>query len=93
MSESKQNLNKKQIADDIYNKLNPHFSTLLGSNMGYGVSTSSNSMALDFNVALKQWFEYNASDQIIGFLRTAQVTGVISEQELDIFLDEIERAI
>lgn len=90
MSTDKQNLTKKQIADDIFKHLNPHFSALLGSNMAYGVSSGSNSMIQQFNSALKQWFEHDDANELAGFLRTAQVTGVISEKELDKFLDEIE---
>lgn len=92
MSTDKQNLVKKQIADDIFKKLNPHFSTILGSNMANAVSTSSNTMMQQFNFALKQWFEQDNSDGLVGFLRTAQVTNVISEKELNGFLDEIEVA-
>lgn len=91
MSINKQNLAKKQIADDIFKQLNPHFSALLGSNAGYGVSTGSNTMTQDFNTALKQWFEQDNADELVGFLRTAQVTNVISEAELDKFLDSIEQ--
>lgn len=86
------NLTKKQIADDIFKKLNPHFSTILGSNMGYAVSTSSNTMSQQLNLALKQWFELGKTDDLVGFLRTAQVTNVISQKELDSFLDDIESA-
>jgi hypothetical protein len=92
MSTDKQNLAKKQVANDIFKQLNPHFSALLGSNIGYGVSTSSNSMAQDFNTALRQWFEQDNADELVGFLRTAQVTNVISETELNNFLDEIDQA-
>lgn len=92
MSMDEHGLTKKQIADKIFKQLNPHFSALLGSNIGYGIETGSASMAKSFNNALKQWFEHNNVDELVGFLRTAQVTNVISEKELDTFLDEIEEA-
>ena len=85
-------ITKKQVADDIFKQLNPHFSALLGSNMGSGIETGSAGMTKAFNGALKKWFEQNDTDELVGFLRTAQVTNVISEKELDKFLDDIEQA-
>lgn len=85
-------ITKKQVADDIFKQLNPHFSALLGSNIGYGVEAGSAGMTARFNSALKQWFEHNNADELVGFLRTAQVTNVISEKELNKFLDDIEQA-
>lgn len=92
MSMNEHGLTKKQIADKIFKQLNPHFSALLGSNIGYGVETSSASMTQSFNNALIQWFEHDNVDELVGFLRTAQVTNVISEKEMNTFLDEIEEA-
>lgn len=86
------NITKKQVADNIFKQLNPHFSTLLGSGMGYGIETGSQTMTVAFNSALKKWFEQNDSSELVALLRTAQVTNVISEKELDAFLDDIEQA-
>lgn len=92
MSADKQAITKKKIADNIYNQLTPHFSTLLGSNTGLGIGASS-TKGQDFNTALKKWFEHNDPNELIGFLRMAQITGVISEPELDKYLDEIEQVV
>ena len=85
-------ITKKQVADKIFKQLNPHFSTLLGTGMGSGLETGSSNMTVTFNSALKKWFEQNDSDELVAMLRTAQVTNVISETELDAFLDAIEQA-
>lgn len=79
---------KKAIANDIFKAINPHFSVLLGSNTGLGIGTGG-VKAQDFNSAIKKWLEQDDSQELIGFLRTAQVTNLISESELDAFLDKI----
>lgn len=92
MSKSTQKPSKKQIADDIFKCITPHFSALLGSSTGMGVGTSS-SIGQDFNRAIQHWLELDKPDALIGFLHTAQLTGVISEQELNSFLDAIEQTL
>ena len=81
---------KKAVADDIFKALNPHFSALLGSNQALGFQTSGSNTTERFTAALKLWLEQDNADELVGFLRTAQVTGVLSESELDTFLDKIE---
>ncbi len=83
---------KKEIADAIFTKLNPHFSTLLGTNQGFGFQTSGSNLTQELSVALKDWFEHDDSSKLEALLRTAQLTNVLSEQELNSFLDQIEAA-
>ena len=83
---------KKAIADEIFKKLNPHFSALLGTNQGFGFQTSGGNFTQDFSSALKDWFEHDDSTKLEALLRTAQLTNALSEQELDSFLTQIEPA-
>ena len=83
---------KKAIADDIFKKLNPHFSALLGSNQGFGFQTSGGNFTQDMSIALKDWFERDDSTKLEALLRTAQLTNALSEQELDSFLTQIKSA-
>ena len=83
---------KKVIADDIFKKLNPHFSALLGTNQGFGFQTSGGNFTQDMSIALKDWFERDDSTKLEALLRTAQLTNALSEQELDSFLTQIKSA-
>jgi len=89
---SSQTYSKKEIADAIFNKLNPHFSALLGANQAFGFQTSGNNLTKELNEALKDWFDANDSTKLVALLQTAQVTNALSEQELQTFIEQIESA-
>lgn len=92
MADNLKRAGKKVIADNIFKAINPHFSALLGSNQAFGFQTSGSNTTAQFTSALKKWLDKDDATELIGFLRTAQVTNVITEKELNNFLDDIEQA-
>ena len=83
---------KKEIANEIFSALNPHFSALLGATSGAAVQTAGATVGKNLAEACQTWFAKDDASQLMGILLTAQVTGAISQAELDSFMDAIASA-
>jgi hypothetical protein len=83
---------KKEIANAIFAALNPHFSALLGATSGSAVQTAGATVGQNLAEACQLWFAKDDVSQLTGILLTAQVTGAISQSELDNFMDAIASA-
>jgi len=82
---------KKQVANQLFKLLNPHMSSQLGANLGYGVNVVGSDLLPQTNEALKLWFEVGDSKKLIATIMASTALGVITEDEADEIIGDIKQ--